>query len=422
MTRSGILLMALACWLQGVQPALAQTTITIRTPGAGQYVLRQLQKDGKIAAVPVEMVGPVSQVLVDARLMSTGGNLAIDDSRSGLTAMVKGPSVRVSASPLVLKASDFSYVRQVLVEVKYKGRPVRTARVALTDAKRLTRTAPVDPLSRGTASFEDVRRGKAKLAITYGSGLNLVQDVLLAPTPAQPVPTFRIEVPNPVPTLAPDATGASPSAEQVKKTPTGHPGSPITALAGLVLGVALSAGIIYGLYRWAISGSMATTLKGIGIETEGPQASQETAGPWQPKAPPTPVVADPSLCPYCGQTKGVDGGCACVVGEQLAATPVAPQTTRLVAITGQATGLVINISGPTPTTLGRDPDNTVVLADDTTVSRKHACLKRAGTDLVIEDCGSSNGVLVNGLRITGPRNLVSGDEVQVGNTRYRVEV
>jgi pSer/pThr/pTyr-binding forkhead associated (FHA) protein len=39
----------------------------------------------------------------------------------------------------------------------------------------------------------------------------------------------------------------------------------------------------------------------------------------------------------------------------------------------------------------------------------------------VTDLGSSNGVFVNGVRIGGSQPLRSGDEVQIGNTRFRFE-
>src|SRR5215468_2175299 len=53
--------------------------------------------------------------------------------------------------------------------------------------------------------------------------------------------------------------------------------------------------------------------------------------------------------------------------------------------------------------------------DDPLVSRRHALL-RIGTDGVsVEDLGSRNGVLVNGTKIEGARDLVDGDKVQIGS-------
>ena len=56
-------------------------------------------------------------------------------------------------------------------------------------------------------------------------------------------------------------------------------------------------------------------------------------------------------------------------------------------------------------------------------SRKHATLQVAGGQCVVMDNGSSNGTFVNGVRIVTqtPHPLRPGDELTVGNTRFRFE-
>ena len=72
-------------------------------------------------------------------------------------------------------------------------------------------------------------------------------------------------------------------------------------------------------------------------------------------------------------------------------------------------------------TLGRLPECELALADSN-VSRKHAEVRRGadGTWLVA-DLGSTNGTKVNGVRISGPRQLEDGDEITVGGTTVRFE-
>jgi len=50
------------------------------------------------------------------------------------------------------------------------------------------------------------------------------------------------------------------------------------------------------------------------------------------------------------------------------------------------------------------------------VSREHAVLKKvnASGQMLIEDLNSLNGVLVNGKRITGSKEISIGDEIQLG--------
>jgi len=65
-------------------------------------------------------------------------------------------------------------------------------------------------------------------------------------------------------------------------------------------------------------------------------------------------------------------------------------------------------------TVGREPGNEVRLAD-LTVSRVHARLRREnGNHFKIEDLKSTNGVFINGNRITAPMLLTDGDEIKIG--------
>ncbi len=53
--------------------------------------------------------------------------------------------------------------------------------------------------------------------------------------------------------------------------------------------------------------------------------------------------------------------------------------------------------------------------DDPLVSRRHAVLKLERGDVVVQDLGSRNGVLVNGQKIEGRVQLRAGDKVLIGN-------
>lgn len=75
--------------------------------------------------------------------------------------------------------------------------------------------------------------------------------------------------------------------------------------------------------------------------------------------------------------------------------------------------------GVTPVTLGRNSDNSVVIAREN-VSRFHAEVRREGHGFVLYDRGSSNGTLVNGRRVTS-HVLQPGDLIEIGNETFRFE-
>lgn len=65
-------------------------------------------------------------------------------------------------------------------------------------------------------------------------------------------------------------------------------------------------------------------------------------------------------------------------------------------------------------TIGRNPDNDIVLSDSS-VSRQHARVRSEQGCLTIEDMGSANGTYVNGYRIQLQR-LSASDSIQIGSS------
>jgi FHA domain len=72
------------------------------------------------------------------------------------------------------------------------------------------------------------------------------------------------------------------------------------------------------------------------------------------------------------------------------------------------------------TCIGRTPDNDVRI-EATCVSRRHAVILAGSRHTVIEDLRSTNGVLVNGKRVTR-QLLKDGDDVLIGLSHYRFAV
>ena len=78
------------------------------------------------------------------------------------------------------------------------------------------------------------------------------------------------------------------------------------------------------------------------------------------------------------------------------------------------------IAAPSRLVVGRSRSCDVVV-EHGTVSRRHALLRRAGDDWVVEDLGSSNWTAVNGEPIHGPTVLHPGDIVMFGVAALRFE-
>lgn len=71
-----------------------------------------------------------------------------------------------------------------------------------------------------------------------------------------------------------------------------------------------------------------------------------------------------------------------------------------------------------PLIIGRRSTNGLAL-DDAEVSRTHARIERDGHGFLVRDLESTNGTLLNGAPLRGPRPLRDGDLVQLGRTRLR---
>ncbi len=69
-------------------------------------------------------------------------------------------------------------------------------------------------------------------------------------------------------------------------------------------------------------------------------------------------------------------------------------------------------------TIGRAPDCDLLLTD-TSVSRRHAELRREDERWLLRDLGSRNGTRVNGARVTGEMEVRPGDQVSIGGVRFR---
>lgn len=70
--------------------------------------------------------------------------------------------------------------------------------------------------------------------------------------------------------------------------------------------------------------------------------------------------------------------------------------------------------------IGRGPANDVVL-DDSLVSGQHCAITASGVNLYAEDLGSTNGTVLNGIRINGKMPIKNNDILRLGNKEYMVK-
>jgi FHA domain-containing protein len=72
-------------------------------------------------------------------------------------------------------------------------------------------------------------------------------------------------------------------------------------------------------------------------------------------------------------------------------------------------------------TLGRSSHNDIQLKRDEYASSSHARFEPRRDGVWVEDIGSTNGTYLNGIRLTRPKRLSSGDVVRIGETELRYE-
>lgn len=165
------------------------------------------------------------------------------------------------------------------------------------------------------------------------------------------------------------------------------------------------------------------------------------------RAKPAVKIPDMSgICPFCGTKKDASGKCACSVGGQapaaspnwqqppamqpppsmaqptigMAASAPSGSGPRLMGVSGPYAGQAFPLLPSGPTTVGRDPGQSMQIPMDTTVSRRHARIENEGGAFVVYDEGSSNGTAVNGMRITR-QQIAPGDTVEFGSSGFRFE-
>ncbi len=97
-------------------------------------------------------------------------------------------------------------------------------------------------------------------------------------------------------------------------------------------------------------------------------------------------------------------------------TPSDDKQPYLIVVAGRDTARIYPLTTPT-TAIGRDPDSTIALEEDS-VSRHHARILVDDKRALLKDLGSTNGTYVNDQKITA-HALQEGDLIRIGSTVFR---
>ena len=93
--------------------------------------------------------------------------------------------------------------------------------------------------------------------------------------------------------------------------------------------------------------------------------------------------------------------------------PPASRWYLVVTVEAAESSLVVELADDGDVEIGRLP-TCGISVDHDAVSRRHAVLRRRGDRITIEDLGSRNRTLVNGVAIDGARRLAAGDVLAIG--------
>ena len=104
-----------------------------------------------------------------------------------------------------------------------------------------------------------------------------------------------------------------------------------------------------------------------------------------------------------------------VIESQLRQAATGPGMGTLVLPSGNRVDL-----GESLITIGRLPECTISI-NDANISRNHAQVKATASAYFVVDLGSTNGTMVNGLRVNGEQRLHAGDIISIGSTHLRFE-
>jgi hypothetical protein len=308
---------------------------------------------------------------------------------------------------------DFDRIGLVAVRAEYQGEPVASARIVLKDKSR-EQSQILDSTSEGEADFYVVQPGAVTVTVEYKSGDSAAQPVVqqftldLARKTTDPL--LKVELPNEVQTIAPTtATTQTKTPDAIPAKPISH-ANPFGAFITFIFTLLIAVAIAYGLYLYAKKNN--SWLKGkltqLGVDIPDHRQSQTAddqpipvVEPPKPKAP-TKIILDGATIDH-----------AAVITQP---QPQQAKTPRLVKPSGEFATLADG-----ETIVGRDETAGISLVGENSVSRRHASITRQNSQVTLKDLGSTNGTFVNGNRLQSEIVLRSGDDVQFGAVKFRVE-
>lgn len=338
------------------------------------------------------------------------------DKRTGNLAF---KALKAAAGAWNVQDSDYRYVTKVDVRIEHKGLPVESASIRFRDGRQDV-SRVLDSTGSGVVSFWGVKAGPVKVEVAYNSKGEtkgpLVQTFDVSMKRSSPVPILVVGIAEPVATV-PERSGqaSNPVSGESDSAPNsggvaGGQGSergsgrsdvtnPVGGLISFLLSVAVAALFVWFGLRWMKQNQdrVQSKLESMGVAIPNPaeDGSATVVAPIAPQPVEKIILdgAEPSIPTGAGAT---------VVSEP-----------RLIAPNR-------SIEIPEGESLVSRDQGEIVIADESTVSRRHAMLTRSGASVTIVDLGSTNGTFVNGAKVDSAE-LRPGDTVQFGAVAFKFE-
>jgi hypothetical protein len=331
-----------------------------------------------------------------------------------------------------LKSTDFKFIGVVHVKVEHEGVPVAAASIELKDGKR-AQTAVLDPTAKGMADFYGVAPGQVTLTTLYRSAGRTQppqkQIFVLTLGRDKPEPELDVDISEEVATVGASPSGGNSTQASTEGTGSGSEGGAakeakkeesrpnvfvqlLFACVIFGLGFAVVIYLIRYLNKNAAKVQKQLNMLGVAIPDTA-DADVTGAPPARPAAPLAPekiILGDPALAPAPTPTAAPTPIVAPVGTGSTFGNP------RLTTDSGQ----IFQLSEGT-SLVSREAGAPISLGGDTSVSRRHAEVVRAGNAVSIRDLGSTNGTYVNGVKVVGEVRLNPGDVVLFGTVRLRFE-
>ncbi len=427
-----LLLLGVAAYAQKAQvPAAASVTsskraatMQIKVAVTGSLLYRLIPLAG-IATVPVPVpaassAAPIAAIPLPANMPIKGTTLEVVDTTTGKVAHLPVQSERISE----LDEGSFTFVQTVLVPVQVQNKGgVTDATVTLTSGPPTYQQQwTLKPADGGVAQFTNVPlRNPVTVKVVNGTDPPFEQTQTLPTNPPADGyrwPTIYVSWPDthtvaihsPMPTSAGSATApaAAPATAPLQ------PASPLDKLLSVVVSAGLLALLGWGLYTGYQRGHIKKALEGMGVVIPPMESGQP--------GPPGVQFDSRERVPVVQITEGVVDPLVGVAPGMPQAYTGAPAP-KLIGKAGTFTGTIFPLGGPL-IQIGRDTSCDVPLASDANVSRRHATITSDGGTFSIADSGSSNGTFLNGTRLAAGevKPIAPGDEIHIGNTRFRFEV